>query len=196
MIFILFMLQEKLKIEPSATALFGASLLILITRKNVEKAFEHVEWVTIFFFIGLFILVGGLEYTGVLETLSERMVDLTTGNFNLTVYLVLWVSAISSSFVDNIPYTATMIPIIKHIIPTFKNVSPHSIEALWWALSLGACFGGNGTIVGASANVVIQGLAAKENHKISFVQYFKIGFVVMIITILTSSMYLATFYLK
>jgi Na+/H+ antiporter NhaD/arsenite permease-like protein len=196
MIFTLFILQEKLEIEPSVTALFGASLLILITGKNVEKVFEHVEWSTIFFFIGLFILVGGLEFTGVLETFSEKMIDITSGNFNLTVYLILWVSALSSSFVDNIPYTATMIPIIKHIIPTFKNITPHSLEALWWALSLGACFGGNGTIVGASANVVIQGLAAKEKHKISFMQYFKIGFIVMIITIITSTFYLAIFYLK
>ncbi len=196
MIFTLFILQEQLEIEPSVTALFGASLLMLITRKNVEKVFEHVEWSTIFFFIGLFILVGGLDFTGVLKIFSEKIVNITSGNFNLTVYLILWVSALSSSFVDNIPYTATMIPIIKHIIPTFKNISPHSLEALWWALSIGACFGGNGTIVGASANVVIQGLAAKENHKISFMQYFKIGFVVMIITIITSSAYLGLVYLK
>ena len=123
------------------------------------------------------------------------MVDLTKGNFNATVYLILWASAIASSFVDNIPYTATMIPIINHIIPSFKGISVHSIDALWWALSLGACFGGNGTIVGASANVVVQGLGAKHGHRISFIQYFKVGFIVMMVTIVTSSLYLLIFYL-
>ena len=191
----LFTLQEKLQLEPSIAALLGASILILITKQNVEKVFENVEWATIFFFIGLFMIVGSLEYTGVLKSLSERMIDLTKGNFNSTVYLILWVSALASSFVDNIPYTATMIPIIKHIIPTFKNVPIHSTDALWWALSLGACFGGNGTIVGASANVVVQGLAAKDGHKISFMRYLKVGFVVMIITIITSTLYLSIFYL-
>ncbi len=194
-IFVLFILQEQIGIEPSITALFGAALLILITKQDVEKVFERVEWGTIFFFIGLFILVGGLEYSEVLTLASEKLINLTKGNFHATVYLILWTSAMASSFVDNIPYTATMIPIIKHLISTFNNVPHQSIQALWWALSLGACFGGNGTIIGASANVVVQGLAEKDGHKITFMQYFKIGFVVMLITIITSSIYLKFLYL-
>lgn len=186
-----FMLHGVLDYPSSTVAITGAVLLLLISRVSPEKAFKDVEWKTIFFFAGLFMLVGGIDKAGVLKLIADNIKILTGGNLLLLGISILWVSAIVSAFVDNIPFTATMIPIIKEIgTLTTINITP-----LWWALSLGACLGGNGTIIGASANVVASGMAEERGHKITFGNYFKVCFPVMLVTIVLSTVYLLLFYL-
>ncbi len=185
-----FVLHVQLGFESATVALFGASLLLLISRINPEEVLLEVEWPTIFFFISLFILVGSLEEIGAIHYLATRMIDLTHGDLFITVLLVLWVSAIASAFLDNIPFVATMIPLIQSIgMITEMNIMP-----LWWALALGACLGGNGTLVGASANVMVAGMLEKHGHKLSFISYMKVGFPVMLVSVAISSIYLIIFY--
>ncbi len=186
-----FVLHVQLGFESATVALFGASLLLLISRINPEEVLLEVEWPTIFFFISLFILVGSLEEIGAIHYLATRMIDLTHGDLFITVLLVLWVSAIASAFLDNIPFVATMIPLIQSIgMITEMNIMP-----LWWALALGACLGGNGTLVGASANVMVAGMLEKHGHKLSFINYMKVGFPVMLVSVAISSIYLIVFYI-
>ncbi len=187
-----FVMSDLLNLETAAIALAGAALLLLISKEEPEEILHEVEWPTIFFFAFLFILVGGLEKVGVIEYIARNMVALTNGNLMLTAFLILWVSAIASSFIDNIPFVATMIPLIQSI----GALSTYSITPLWWALALGACLGGNGTLVGASANVVIAGIMEKHNHKITFREYMKIAFPLMILSITISSAYLYLRYLR
>jgi Na+/H+ antiporter NhaD/arsenite permease-like protein len=147
-----FLLHDALRVEVSVIALSGAFVLMGITeRHEVEKVFLEIEWATLFFFIGLFILVGGLVKLGIIKLLAQYLLGLTGGNLKSTTTIVRWASGFFSSFVDNIPYVATMTPLIKDIGSTLGT---EAIRPLWWALSLGACLGGNGTLVGASANVV------------------------------------------
>lgn len=181
-----FALHQFLNLESATIAIAGAAVLLLITREDPEEIFHTVEWPTLFFFIGLFILVGGLEKVGIISMLARAMVDLTHGNMLGTTMLILWFSAIASAFVDNIPFVATFIPLIKDIgVISHSNIAP-----LWWALSLGACLGGNGTIIGASANVVVSGMAAREGHPMSFVGFMKLAFPLMILSILICTAYL------
>lgn len=187
-----FMLHGALGYESSIIAMAGAVALLLISGVHPEKVFKQVEWKTIFFFAGLFMLVGGIERTGVLKLIAESIVDVTGGNLLLLGIAILWVSAIVSAFVDNIPFTATMIPLIKDV----GALTGISITPLWWALSLGACLGGNGTIIGASANVVASGMAEESGHKITFGAYFKVCFPVMLISVFISMVYLVVFYLR
>jgi len=163
----------------------------LISKVNPEEILVEIEWTTIFFFMALFILVGSLEEVGVIEILAEKMVNLTNGNLFITTMLILWVSAIASAFLDNIPFVATMIPLVKGI----GAMSAMSITPLWWALALGACLGGNGSIVGATANVVVSGMLEKHGNRISFADYLKIGFPMMIVSVVISTVYLIVFYL-
>lgn len=181
-----FILHDKLNLESSTIAVAGASILLLISGTDVKKILEEVEWTTIFFFIGLFILVGGLEVTGVIEKLAHLMLNLTHNDPVLTSMVILWGSAIFSAFVDNIPFTATMIPLILDM----GKLSHMDIMPFWWALSLGACLGGNGTIIGASANVVTAGLLEERGKRLTFAEYFKYAFPVMILTIVISTIYL------
>jgi len=181
-----FFLHGALHIGTAAIAIAGAAMLLTIGKIEVEKAFEGVAWTTIFFFVGLFILVGGLEKTGVLEYLAKITFQSTGGNLFLTGLAIIWVSAILSAFLDNIPFVATMIPMIK----TFGELSgTGNIDFLWWCLALGACFGGNGTIIGASANVV--GIDALKNagYNISFKDFFKIAFPMMLVTMVIATVY-------
>ncbi len=188
-----FGLHGALHIENSVIALAGATILLLITKEEPEEILLTVEWPTIFFFVGLFTIVGSLEVNGVIKWIAERAIELTGGNLITTGMLVLWLSAMASSFVDNIPFVATMIPMIREMGPdglkVFTNLNP-----IWWALSLGACLGGNGTIIGAAANVIVSGLADKNGHKISFLGYMKIAFPLMVLSIIISSVYLMLFY--
>ncbi len=186
-----FILSEVIHVETASIALFGASLLLLIGKVEPEDILEKVEWTTIFFFGGLFILVGALEQIGVIEMLGEKVLTITEGSISMATIFVLWMSAILSSFLDNIPYVATMIPLVDHI--SAGNVAAY--EPVWWALSIGACLGGNGTIIGASANVVSRGIVEKNGHKLSFFQYMKIAFPITILTIIISTFYLIIFYL-
>jgi len=186
-----FVLHSSLGLESSTIAISGAVLLLLVSGVKSEKIFKEVEWKTIFFFAGLFMLVGGIEQAGVLEFIANGIYSIAGGNLILLTLSILWFSAILSAFVDNIPFTATMIPLIKDV----GSISGITLGPLWWALSLGACLGGNGTIIGASANVVASGMAEDNGHKISFLAYLKICFPLMLITVAVATVYLLLFYL-
>ncbi|MBM7645834.1 Na+/H+ antiporter NhaD/arsenite permease-like protein [Scopulibacillus daqui] len=185
-------------LEPATVAMTGASLLLLIGVKenHIDEAFQSVEWVTIFFFGGLFVLVGGLVDVGVVKYLSSKALDLTNGNLTLTALLILWISGIASGTIDNIPYVATLIPLIQDMAKGM-GFSVHSpeINALWWALSLGACLGGNMTLIGASANVVVAGIADKEGHGFSYMDFLKIGAPLTFIALIISTIYIYFRYL-
>ncbi|HAV92309.1 TPA: hypothetical protein DCW38_03920 [candidate division WOR-3 bacterium] len=188
-----FLIHGFLNLEPATIALFGAGLLMLLTgEKEVDEFFHDVEWGTIFFFIGLFILVGGLVELGIIKKVASFVLNLTNGNMKSTSLLVLWISGVFSAFIDNIPYVATMIPLIKDI---GVHVGPDKIQPLWWSLALGACLGGNGTLIGASANVVSAGLAKKNGYKISFWEFTKYGSIITIITLAISTIYIYFRYL-
>ena len=188
---------HHLGLEPGTIALFGAALLLLLYSlgKNAEQQshevhhlFGEVEWVTIFFFVGLFIVVSGVEKAGLLSLMANELVKATGGDLRVTTVAILWASAVISAVVDNIPFVATMIPLIKSLAPTFGG--EQAIEPLWWALSLGACLGGNGTLVGASANLTVAGLAERAGHPIRFVPFMKVAFGLMLVSILISNIYL------
>ena len=177
-------------LESGTVAVVGASLLMLLTMPRREKVleliFSKVEWTTIFFFIGLFVLVGGLEVNGIIKWLAAGTMELTGGDHTVTTISILWLSAIMSAFVDNIPFVATMIPLIQDM----GAMGYSNLEPLWWALSLGACLGGNGTVIGASANVVALSLARKHGLSVSFWQFMKVGFPLMLLSIVISTVYL------
>lgn len=182
-------------LESGTVAVVCASLLLVLVmprrEKMLELVFSKVEWTTIFFFIGLFVLVGGLEVNGVIKWLAQQTMNLTGGESTVTTMAVLWLSAIMSAFVDNIPFVATMIPLIQDM----GAMGYANLEPLWWALSLGACLGGNGTVIGASANVVALSLARKQNLVVSFWQFMKVAFPLMLLSIVISSVYLYLFFL-
>ncbi|WP_297498881.1 ArsB/NhaD family transporter [Thermococcus sp.] len=178
-----FFLHDRLGLEPAIIALTGASILLLWSGASPEQALEKVEWATLFFFGALFIIVGSLVETGVIDAVALRMTGLvhTEGE---AIFTIAWFSAVSSAVVDNIPLTATMIPLIKAMGTSF---SPYP---LWWALSLGACLGGNGTAIGASANVVVIGIAYREGIRITFGDFMKAGLVIMFSTVAVGSLLL------
>jgi len=187
-----FALHQVLNLESAIIALAGAAILLFLSNLDPEKILEDVEWPTIFFFAALFVIVGGLEEVGVIEWVAHKVLGLTQGNLVLMALLILWVSALASTVIDNIPFVATMIPLIQALSiadPTLQ------IEPLWWSLALGACLGGNGSLVGASANVVVAGIAAKHDNPISFKEYLKVGFPLMLIMIFISSIYIYLRYL-
>jgi Na+/H+ antiporter NhaD/arsenite permease-like protein len=180
--------------QPSVIALGGAAVLMVITRASPERIFHEVDWSTLLFFTGLFIIVGTAEQAGMIRILSSAVVDLTQGNPWLTFATIIWSSAIASAFIDNIPFTATMIPLI-HTINTNPNIAAtfgaFQISPLWWALSLGANLGGNGTIIGSSAGVVAAGMSQKYGYLLSFNRWFKVGFPFMIMTVAIGTLILA-----
>ncbi|RRJ61948.1 hypothetical protein EHV15_02370 [Paenibacillus oralis] len=181
-----FFMHQTFHLESATVALAGAFLLLLITGEHVmERAFHTVEWPTIFFFIGLFVLVGGLIDTGTIKRLAEWAIHLTGGDALLTSMLILWLSAIASAFLDNIPFVATMIPMIQDM----GSMGIANLEPLWWSLALGACLGGNGTLIGASANLIAAGMSAKEGEPVSFMKYLKYGFPLMILSVALAAAY-------
>lgn len=182
-----FVLHQFVHLESSVIALSGASLLLLITREDPEHALHAVEWPVIFFFVGLFIIVGALEHVGVIEAVARFALKLTGGEVVSSGILILWISAIASAFVDNIPFVATMIPLIQDM---GRLGGIENLNFLWWSLSLGACLGGNGTVIGASANVVVIGMAEKRGTHISFIGFMKVAFPLMIMSIVVSMAYL------
>ncbi|MDF2726045.1 MAG: hypothetical protein K0Q59_5723, partial [Paenibacillus sp.] len=187
-----FFMHQSLHLESATVALAGAFLLLLLTgERKLEFALTKVEWTTIFFFVGLFVLVSGLIETGVIAKLAVQAIELTGGNLVLTSMLVLWLSAIASAFVDNIPFVATMIPLIQEM----GSLGITDLEPLWWSLALGACLGGNGTLIGASANLIVAGLSAKEGHPITFMRYLKFGMPLMLLSVLLASGYVYVRYL-
>lgn len=180
-----FVFHAQLHLESCTIALTAAAVMLLIGRQDVEEIVAGVEWTTILFFTGLFIVVGGLQETGVIQILANGLMDLTEGHMTLTILLILWVSAIVSSFLDNIPFVATLIPMIQTMQQGGMDVLP-----LWWALSLGACLGGNGSLIGASANVVLAGVSAKNGYPITFMSYLKKGFPLMLLSVAICTVYL------
>ena len=180
-----FMLHSVLHMESSIVALSGAVIMMIIGRQNIEEVVSDVEWPTIIFFTALFIVVGGMVETGVIDKLADLIMGVTGGKPVMTMMIILWVSAILSSTLDNIPFVATMIPLITAMGNDGMDVMP-----LWWALSLGACLGGNGTLIGASANVVLTGISAKNGHPVTYMQFLKIGFPMMILSIAICSVYM------
>ena len=180
-----FVFHSQLHLESCTIALTAAAVMLLIGRQDVEEIVAGVEWTTILFFTGLFIVVGGLQETGVIQILANGLMDLTEGHMTLTILLILWVSAIVSSFLDNIPFVATLIPLILTMQSSGEDVTP-----LWWAVSLGACLGGNGTLIGASANVVLSGISNRHGFPITFASYFKVGFPLMLVSVAISTVFL------
>ncbi len=179
-------------LEAATIALSGAALLLLLTMNDPEKHLKEVEWTSIFFFVGLFIVVTGLEQVGAIRIAAEKLLQLTGGNMTITTLSILWGSAIFSAVIDNIPFVATMIPLIKDI----GAISGLSLGPLWWALALGADIGGNATIVGASANVVVSGMAEKEGHKIGFVEYMKLAVPMTFVAMIVCTAYVYLRYLR
>ncbi|MDY3740468.1 MAG: ArsB/NhaD family transporter [Selenomonadaceae bacterium] len=192
---LLFVMHSALGLESATAALAGASLLLLVTfhrdEEMIAKVLSKVEWVAIFFFAGLFILVGGLVETGVIKMLAEEAIKITQGSVEGTAILIIWMSAIASAFVDNIPFVATMIPLIKDM----GAMGLSNLEPMWWSLALGACLGGNGTLIGASANVVVASMAAQHGKQISFIGFMKVAFPCMILSVIISTIYVWLRYL-
>ena len=191
-----FILGEHLHIANGTIALFGAALLLLLYTvglphqerdKKVEDAFSLVDWTTIFFFTGLFALVYGLEVTGVLEALGHQALLLVDGSIQKATFLILWASALLSAAIDNIPFVATMIPLLKTMEEALGG--REAMMPVWWALSVGSCFGGNGSLIAASANVIVAGIAAREGHPLNFLKFLLWSLPVMILSITIASVY-------
>ncbi len=184
-----FLFHGALHLQPATIALAGATVLMLWGRIDTDHVLQDIEWTTLFFFIGLFIVVEALVEVGIIEAVAQAALRLTGGNLQMTSLLLLWLSAIASGIVDNIPYTATMIPVVEslgHSMP---------VEPLWWSLALGACLGGNATLVGAAANVVVANLAEKSGHPISFGLFLRYGAIVTLMSIVLASVYVWVRYL-
>jgi Na+/H+ antiporter NhaD/arsenite permease-like protein len=184
-----FLFHGALHLQPATIALAGATVLMLWGRMDLDDVLHDIEWTTLFFFIGLFILVEALVEVGIIESIAEAALRLTDGNLQMTSMLLLWFSAFASGIVDNIPYTATMIPVVEslgHAMP---------VDPLWWSLALGACLGGNATLVGAAANVVVANVAEKSGHPISFGLFLRYGAIVTLLSLVLASLYVWARYL-
>jgi Na+/H+ antiporter NhaD and related arsenite permeases len=202
-----FFIGHQFHIEPGLVALAGAFLMMLVCGLEPLPLLERVEWNTIFFFIGLFIMIGGLEYQGVFDWLGHKLVEVTRGNLLATALLVLWVAGVASAIVDNIPLVIAMIPLLHSVVIGFartlgiegtpETLTPEQIALvrdhihmpLFWCMALGACLGGNGSLIGASANVVAVQLARRNGYKLSFMQFTRIGFPIMILSLCICSVY-------
>lgn len=180
-----FVFHAQLHLESCTIALTAAAVMLLIGRQDLEETVAGVEWTTILFFTGLFVVVGGLQETGVIQLLADWLMSATHGSLALTLVIILWFSALISAFLDNIPFVATLIPLILAMGNSGMDIAP-----LWWAVSLGACLGGNGTLIGASANVVLSGISTRHGYPITFASYLKVGFPLMLVSILISTAYL------
>lgn len=184
----LFIIHGALHMEPSIAALIGAAVLLVISKVDIVEMLEHeIEWPTLIFFMMLFIVVAGAEETGLIQVIADWVKNASGGSLVAAILMVLWVSAIASAIIDNIPFTATMLPIVAYLTQVIPGAQS---GVLWWALALGACLGGNGTMIGASANVVTVGMAERAGYKISFMYYMKVAAVPMLITIVLCSFWL------
>jgi Na+/H+ antiporter NhaD/arsenite permease-like protein len=191
-----FVIARFLHLEPATIAITGAAILMLLDNwqhhgeaaaQNVHRTFSDVEWITIFFFVGLFVVVHGVEAGGLLQHLADALVRSTGGDLAKTGFAILWSSAVLSAIVDNIPFVATMIPLIKSMAPSLGGAQ--AIEPLWWCLSLGACLGGNGTLIGASANLTVAGLAERQGVRFNFLTFTAYAFPMMLVSIAISHLY-------
>jgi Na+/H+ antiporter NhaD/arsenite permease-like protein len=195
-VMIAFVLARPLHLEPATIAMFGAAILMLLDNwahhsekaaHNIHATFGDVEWITIFFFIGLFIVVHGVDVGGLLKLLANELVAVTGGNMAHAGYAILWASAFLSAIVDNIPFVATMIPLIKNMAPAFGGAD--HIQPLWWCLSLGACLGGNGTLIGASANLTVAGIGERNKVPFKFITYTLYAFPMMVVSVAICHVY-------
>jgi Na+/H+ antiporter NhaD/arsenite permease-like protein len=191
-----FILGHQLHLEPATVAMSGAALLLILNNlprseheqsEAVHKAFCEVEWTTIFFFIGLFVVVYGVESTGLLELVAHEVLALTGGDMTVTAIAIMWVSAVASALVDNIPFVATMIPLIESMAPSFGGAE--QLMPLWWSLALGSCLGGNGSLIGASANLIVAGFAERSGQPIHFLKFMLMAFPLMLMSIAVSTLY-------
>jgi Na+/H+ antiporter NhaD/arsenite permease-like protein len=193
-----FVLHGMLHLQPATIALFGAGLLLLVSgTKEAHHILAEAEWATLFFFIGLFIIIGGVVKVGLIKWMSIKVLELTHGNLLGTSMIVLWFSALASAFIDNIPYVATMNPLIidmaKQLWPNLSGLEllhHPDLMPMWWSLALGACLGGNGTAIGASANVIIVGMSEKMGHRISFKKFMLYGMPLMIESVIICMIYI------
>jgi len=199
-----FIVAGPLNLEPGTIALFGAAILMLLHNLEhhrerekqtirVTETFNEVDWITIFFFLGLFVIVHGIDAAGVLGLAAQQLMQLTGGDPAMTAITILWSSAFLSAIVDNIPFVAAMIPLIRDLGPHLGG--PEQLLPLWWALSLGACLGGNGTLIGASANLTVAGIAERNGVEFRFITYTKHAFGLMLISVAISHVYLWLRYL-
>ncbi len=189
---LLFALHGFMHMQVAVAALIGSLLLLAVSKVEIVEMLEHeVEWPSLMFFIGLFVVIAAAESTGLIQQIANVVLQASQGNLTIAVVMILWVSAIASAFIDNIPFTATMLPIVLFLSESFGLPKDN---VLWWSLSLGACLGGNGTMIGASANVVTVGMAEKAGYKISFVEYMKICWWPMMITVTMCMVYLLIAY--
>ncbi len=181
-----FLLHQALHLESATIALLGAGVLMLVSGEEPEETLLSIEWPTIFFFGGLFVLVGSLQVNGVISFVARELMLVSGTAVPMLGTVVLWLSALASAFVDNIPFVAAMIPLLQEA----GQISQIPMESIWWSLALGACLGGNGSMIGASANVIVAGIAARNDTPIKFLDFLKIGFPLMILSIIISNLYL------
>jgi Na+/H+ antiporter NhaD/arsenite permease-like protein len=185
-----FLFHSVIGVEAATIALLGATVLMIVGPLDPHESLRDIEWSTLFFFVGLFMLVEAVVHVGIVGSVASALADAVDGRLGVAAIGILWVSAVGSAIVDNIPYTATAIPIVEQMIESGLDG-----ETLWWALALGACLGGNLTIVGASANIVVANLAARDGHPITFGQFFRYGSVVVVMSLAISTAYLWLRYL-
>jgi Na+/H+ antiporter NhaD/arsenite permease-like protein len=186
---LLFFAHQALHVEPATVALAGAAVMLLVTAQKIEDVLGGLEWPTLFFFIGLFVMVGALEETGAIEEVANGIADVTAGDRTAELLGIAWVSAVGSGLVDNIPFTAAMIPVVEQLSGDGGD------DAYWWALALGACFGGNATLVAAAANVAAAGMAARAGRPIGFREFLRVGLPVTIVSMLLATVYIVIRYL-
>ncbi len=196
LVIVAFVLARPLGLESGTIGMAGAALLLMLDNlgksaehqsASVVKVYNEIEWITIFFFVGLFIVIAGVEHAGLLRLLADKLLAATGGDFNVTGFSILWTSAVLSAIVDNIPFVATMIPLIKSLGPAFGGAD--ALTPLWWCLSLGACLGGNGTLIGASANLTVAGIAERNGVPFRFMEYTRIAFPLMLIHLAICNLY-------
>ena len=187
---LVFFVHKPLHLEPATVALSGAAVMLLISRQPLERSLAGIEWPTLFFFIGLFVMVGALEETGAIDEVANGIATLTDGDRTAELLGILWASAIGSGLVDNIPFTAAMIPVVDQL-----QAGNSGDDAYWWALALGACFGGNATLVAAAANVAAAGMAARAGRPIGFLAFLRIGLPVTALSLVLATAYIAVRYL-
>jgi Na+/H+ antiporter NhaD/arsenite permease-like protein len=188
---VVFFAHKALGLEPATVALAGATTMLLVSRQPLEKALAGIEWPTLFFFMGLFVMVGALEETGAIKEVADGIGNLTGGSRSAELMGILWASAIGSGIVDNIPFTATMIPVVEEL----QVGQGDGDDAYWWALALGACFGGNATLIAAAANVAAAGMAARAGQPIGFLQFLKVGLPATALSLVLATAYIAIRYL-
>ena len=182
---LVFFFHRPLHLEPATVALLGATVLLFLTKQSVEKALAGIEWPTLFFFIGLFVMVGALEERGAIQEVADGIASVTGGDRTAELFGIAWSSAIGSGIVDNIPFTATMIPVVDQL-----QGEASTDNAYWWALALGACFGGNATLVAAAANVAAAGMAARSGKPIGFMQFLRAGLPITLLSMLLATGYI------